>query len=176
MNAVIGRLRCIRLLFLFVLAAFFISILTATSVENGGCDAEDGTCDDDIAGSGDDANVDIRMEVDANGDVRLALLDEGNDLYDEGDEDITFDEEAIIADIQRQLEKQISEGKFTLNMGEKIVKISDNEIDNAVPKFDSKTCVDEDSRCEFWASEGECEVNPVYMLGEFITSAKRFRV
>ncbi len=186
------------LLLVLLAIAFLICLSTADSVENGECDAGVGgsSCDDDAAAAVDEAKGGMRLMVTDEGDKGDDEYDvEGimsniqkeldkqisevkftfniNDEYDDdiidGDDNDIFDEESIISNFQKELEKQISEGKFSINVLETRAFITgDNLIASSDSDVDSKTCVDDMSECKFWATNGECEKNPNYMLGEFI--------
>ena len=144
--------RRLRSLFLLVLAFFFS--MTASSKVDGECDA-DGSCDDVDSNDAVNANT-ISYTARDPPDVADLPASEDDDALDED----ALDDE-IMTELEQEIIKKISSGE--INIGEFTIE---KEIIEEKPY--SKYCVDEAKYCKGWASEGECEKNPTYMLGEFI--------
>ena len=145
-------IRTLRSLSLLVLA-FFIS-MTASSKVNGEYDA-DGSCDAVDAKDAVNANTIAYTDRDPPGVADLPASEDDDAL-----EDDALDDE-IMTELEQEIIKKISSGEINFDnfaIERKIIEISP----------DSKYCVDEAKHCKGWASAGECETNPTYMLGEFI--------
>jgi hypothetical protein len=146
-----------RLRFLFLLVLAFFTSITASSEVDGEYDVE-GSCD----------AADAKDTVDANTIAITGHDPPGVADWPGSEDDDALNEEALdeemVSELEQELIKKISSGEIKFAIHEKQI------IEEIEDKPYSKYCVDEVKYCKGWASEGECENNPVYMLSEFIIS------
>jgi hypothetical protein len=145
--------RRLRSPFLLVLASFIY--MSASSEVDGECDV-DGSCD----------AVDAKDAVDVNTlntFANTALYPPGVADWPASEDDDDLDEDALDEEFISELKQEIANA---LSSGEINFAVHEKKIINEKPE--SKYCLDEEKYCKGWASEGECENNPTYMLSEFI--------